>query len=71
MASSTPPPQHETWEKVKKKTWDTIMNPHLYKVYAKVIDKALQVLPTKDEFDAHEVFPGLYVGDVSYDNEKR
>eukprot|EP00026_Physarum_polycephalum_P011610 Phypoly_transcript_11846.p1 GENE.Phypoly_transcript_11846~~Phypoly_transcript_11846.p1 ORF type:complete len:382 (+),score=92.33 Phypoly_transcript_11846:158-1147(+) len=40
------------------------MNPHLYKVYAKVIDTAMHVLPAKDEFNGNEVFPGLYVGDV-------
>jgi hypothetical protein len=56
--------EHETLTAVKKKLWDTIMNPHLYKIYTKVIDKALWVLPSK-QFDAHEVFPGLYVGDVS------
>lgn len=43
------------------------MNPHLYKVYTKVIDKALHVLPSP-EFDAHEVIPRLYVGDVSFMN---
>lgn len=52
---------------IKKKMWETIMNPHLYKVYTKVIDKALHVLPSP-EFDAHEVIPRLYVGDVSFMN---
>jgi len=48
---------------LKKKMWGFIVNPHFYKFYAKVIDKSLHVLPSP-EFDAHEVFPQLYVGNI-------
>ena len=63
--SPPPPQQHDTLHAVKRKMWEIVMNPHVYKVYTKVIGKTLQVLPSKGEFDAHEVFPGLFVGDVS------
>lgn len=48
---------------LKKKLWGVVVNPHFYKFYAKVIDKSLHVLPSPS-FDAHEVYPNLYVGDI-------
>jgi len=48
---------------LKKKYYDVLWSPRVYRFYAKMISKTLSVCPSRN-FNAHEVLPGLYVGDV-------